>query len=76
MQAEAASRSFGGTAINTNLSDKVAELEIAHGSPLDTAGQVRDVITALRETGGLEKARTTLRDLIARIGDRLQPHSR
>ena len=70
VQAEAASHAFEGTAGAASLADKLAHLEAERGVSLDSAAQAAAAVAAFRDPGGLEGARTKLRDLITRVGDR------
>ncbi len=70
VQEQAASLSFAGAAEARRLADPLTALEAAHGASLDTITQANLTIAALRDPAGLEGARTKLRDLITRIGDR------
>ena len=70
VQGEAATASLAGAAAAPRLAETLAALEASHGATLDTAGQANAAIEALRDPAGLEAARTKLRELIVRIGDR------
>ena len=70
VQEAAASSSLDRVAGLPRLADPVAALEASRGTGLDTAAQANVVIAAFREPAGLERARSSLRDLIVRIGDR------
>ena len=52
------------------LADPLVALEASRGVGLDTAAQAAAVIAALRDPAALGSARSGLRDLIVRIGDR------
>ncbi len=70
LQEAAAALALEGAAGAPRLADPLASQEATNGVGLDTAAQAGAVIAALRDPAGLGAARSSLRDLIVRIGDR------
>lgn len=70
IQEEAASLSLDRAAGAQQLANSLAGLEALRGTGLDTTAQANIVVAALRDPAGLQSARSDLRDLIVRIGDR------
>lgn len=70
VQGDAAALSLAGATAAPLPAETLTALQGLHGATLGTADQASAAVAALRDPAGLEGARTKLRDLIARIGDR------